>query len=91
MRGARRVDVKVSWSADGRTGRVDVRDDGPGVSDDDRGRIFQEFVRGARPTTRGSGLGLALCRQIARVHGGDVTLTSTSPAGSTFTLTVPVR
>lgn len=90
-RGAKRVDVKVSLSADGRSGRVDVTDDGPGVSDDDRARIFQEFVRGARPTTRGTGLGLALCRQIARVHGGDVTLTATSSTGSTFTLTLPVR
>lgn len=89
--GAKRVDVKVSLSGDGRQGRVDVSDDGPGISDADRPRIFEEFVRGARPTTRGTGLGLALCRQIARVHGGDVTLTSTGSTGSTFTLTIPVR
>lgn len=90
-RGAKRVDVKVHLDADGKQARVDVTDDGPGISDADKARIFQEFVRGAHPTTRGTGLGLALCRQIARVHGGDVTLASTTPLGSTFTLVVAVR
>jgi two-component system, OmpR family, sensor histidine kinase SenX3 len=89
--GRKRVDVRVALSNDGKIARVDVSDDGPGIATSDRERIFEEFVRGARPTTRGTGLGLALCRQIARVHGGDVTLTATSSAGSTFTLTVPAR
>lgn len=70
--------------------RVIVEDNGGGVPEGERERIFGEFERGARASSRGTGLGLALCRQIARAHGGDVVLASTGPAGSTFVMTMPV-
>ena len=69
-------------------GAITVADDGPGVPEADRARIFVEFERGSRAASRGTGLGLALCRQIARAHGGDVSLASTGPNGSTFVLTL---
>jgi signal transduction histidine kinase len=81
-----RVDVDVS----GRAARVVVEDDGPGVSEADRARIFEEFERGSRPASRGTGLGLALCRQIAHAHSGNVTLETTSPTGSRFVFTLPL-
>jgi two-component system sensor histidine kinase AtoS len=69
-------------------GRVElsVADTGPGVSAEARERIFEPFF-----TTRpdGTGLGLALCREVARQHGGDVTLDPASGAGATFRLTLP--
>lgn len=89
-RALRTVTVRISASPAQGTAHVEVSDDGPGVSEQDRATIFDEFVRGARPTTRGTGLGLALCRQIARVHGGDVTLAATGTSGSTFLLTLPL-
>lgn len=74
---------------------IAVKDQGPGVPIEMRPRIFERFVRG--DTSRrssahdGAGLGLALARWIANVHGGDVVLARTSPSGSTFVISLPVR
>ncbi len=69
-------------------GRVElaVSDTGSGVAPDARDRVFEPFF-----TTRsgGTGLGLALCREVARQHGGDVTLSTDGP-GATFRFTLPV-
>lgn len=69
-------------------GRVElaVADTGPGVPADARERIFEPFF-----TTRadGTGLGLALCREVARQHGGDVTLDPAAGSGATFRFVLP--
>jgi signal transduction histidine kinase len=81
--GTLRVDIRHEG------GRVtlDVADSGPGVKDDDRGRLFEPFF-----TTKanGTGLGLAVSRGIARAHGGDLELLSSSPRGATFRLSLPM-
>jgi signal transduction histidine kinase len=64
---------------------LQVEDDGPGVPDDLRDRLFEPFVT-ARP--EGTGLGLALTREIARAHGGQARL-ATSPRGALFEIEVP--
>ncbi|MDB5072167.1 MAG: hypothetical protein JWM87_3278 [Candidatus Eremiobacteraeota bacterium] len=65
--------IRVRVAPDGERVALSVEDDGPGVPDDMRERIFERFVR-ADDDERGSGLGLAICRAIARAHGGDVVL-----------------
>jgi signal transduction histidine kinase len=67
--------------------RVRVTDNGPGVAEAVRPRLFEPFVTG-RPN--GVGIGLALSRQIARAHGGDLTLENTV-SGASFRLTLPVE
>src|SRR5215469_15057996 len=60
-----------------------VEDDGPGIPATDRGRAFRAFVRldpSRNPSTGGVGLGLTIARDVARSHGGDITL-GTSPQG----------
>jgi signal transduction histidine kinase len=54
--------------------RVTVEDDGPGVSEEERQRMFDRFVRlgDSAPNTRGSGLGLTISRSIVRLHGGRI-------------------
>ncbi len=86
-----RVEVKVSFTEqDAMT--VAVIDTGIGIDESQQERIFDRFCRAddrriAQVT--GSGLGLALARQIARLHGGDVTVESQIDQGSTFILTIP--
>jgi signal transduction histidine kinase len=69
---------------------VAVRDHGVGIESSSHGRIFERFERAA--TARGYGglgLGLYLVREIARAHGGDVSVSSTPGIGSVFTLRLP--
>ncbi|MBV8645698.1 MAG: HAMP domain-containing histidine kinase [Candidatus Eremiobacteraeota bacterium] len=72
-----RASVRVRVEPDGERIVLSVEDDGPGVPEPLRERIFERFVRGD-DDDRGSGLGLAICRAIARAHGGDVVLEARS-------------
>jgi two-component system NtrC family sensor kinase len=65
---------------------IDVSDTGSGIRAEDQARLFEPFF-----TTKaaGTGLGLAISRAIARAHGGDLEMASTSDLGSVFRLTVP--
>lgn len=74
--------------------RVEVADNGVGISEDDQKRLFREFTRVGRdnPQTksvRGAGLGLSLVRRIAEMHGGRVGVHSEPGRGSTFWLELP--
>ena len=87
------VTIAVSANGDGRA-RVAVSDRGIGIAPRDAERIFEKFTRaetGLVHNVKGSGLGLALVRHIARAHGGDVVLQSIPGAGSTFTLELPLE
>ncbi|NOT42713.1 MAG: HAMP domain-containing histidine kinase [Alphaproteobacteria bacterium] len=66
-----------------------VSDHGPGIADADRARIFEPFFRKAGAASTGTGLGLALVRQIARRHGGDVTV-ETRDGRAAFVLRLPL-
>ena len=76
------VRVEVTLAVEGARARLLVDDDGPGVPERDRERMFERFVRGDGTRAPGSGLGLALVRQQAIAHGGRVDL-ATSPWGGT--------
>jgi signal transduction histidine kinase len=72
---------------------VSVADTGIGISPADRGRIFHEFQQldsGVGRQTQGTGLGLALTRRYAALHGGDVRVESEVGKGSVFTLSLPL-
>jgi signal transduction histidine kinase len=86
--GATRVEVNVNASG---TRQVIIDDQGEGIADADREKIFEPFYRatGARQAGRGFGLGLAIVRRIARAHGGDVTYGSQAGGGSRFSVTLP--
>ena len=73
--------------------RVSVADQGLGILPEDLPKLFTRFgrlVTDENSHIQGTGLGLYLSREIARMHGGDVTCTSTAGQGSTFTLTLPL-
>lgn len=83
--------VAVELVQDGSVAWVNVVDDGPGVGDDERERIFEPGARGgaASAAGQGAGLGLSLARRLARSAGGDVTVTPSS-AGGQFSVRLPL-
>ena len=87
----RRVEIRVA--EEGRSARLFVEDDGPGVPDEARERIFDLFERLGAPRmrTNGLGLGLPVSRAIARHHGGDLRLAESGGVGACFELTLPVE
>ncbi len=73
-----------------RGGVLEVRDQGPGISDQDLPRVFDRFYRAA--TARGlpgSGLGLAIVRQVAEMHGGSVQAANDTHGGARLTISLP--
>jgi two-component system sensor histidine kinase VicK len=85
--------VTVTLSGDGGKLNIDVTDTGIGITQAELAPIFDRFYRAKDPRVAnitGSGLGLALAREVARLHGGDVTVQSELNKGSTFTLSVPL-
>ena len=85
-----RARVKLSQDADGL--RIQVADDGPGIAETDRERVFEPFVRleaSRSLETGGVGLGLAIARSIVRRHGGDIVLENQTPNGLIVTVILP--
>ncbi|MFL5827259.1 MAG: ATP-binding protein [Thermoleophilaceae bacterium] len=84
--------VRASVRRDGRSVVLEVADDGPGVPDDLRERVFERFVRAAGDSAvagrRGTGLGLAIVQAVAQGHGGTVELAD-SEVGARFVVTLP--
>jgi signal transduction histidine kinase len=71
---------------------IRVRDQGPGIPDSERRRIFRRFVRGSAALStnaKGSGVGLAMVRHIVAAHGGEITVSSQAGQGSVFTMLLP--
>jgi two-component system sensor histidine kinase KdpD len=83
--------VAISARAAGKAVEIRVVDHGPGIPVPERERVFDQFYRlkggGRRP--EGTGMGLAICRGIARAHGGALWLETTPGGGSTFVLSLP--
>jgi signal transduction histidine kinase len=72
--------------------RIDVRDNGIGLSPDEQAHLFEGFFRARRPAgqeVEGTGLGLPITRLLVEMHGGRLTVTSVPGEGSTFTFTLP--
>ncbi|MFY1619887.1 SpoIIE family protein phosphatase [Micromonospora sp. WMMD736] len=85
-------EIRVRIRADGGMARLDVVDTGVGIVPDELPHVFERFHRvpGARARTHeGTGIGLALVRELVEMHGGTVGLTSQVDEGSTFTVTIP--
>ena len=83
--------ITVRLLADSSRFRIQVRDTGHGIPREEQLDIFEPFYRGRQKQSkvRGLGIGLPFSRLIARSLGGDLVLTDSSPAGSTFTLLLP--
>jgi signal transduction histidine kinase len=84
--------IAVRVDRDGGMATVSVVDHGIGIATEDQARLFTRFARVANSQhVPGTGLGLWLSREIARMHEGDLTVQSSPGAGSTFVLAVPLK
>jgi signal transduction histidine kinase len=91
---ARHADRTVTFGVHESRDGVDlvVEDDGPGIPDDQRERVFERFARLDEARARdagGSGLGLAIVREIVAAHGGTVTVSSSALGGARFVVRLP--
>ena len=91
-----RVDIRLTHEAGPEGGgfvRVAVQDSGPGISEETLPHVFERYYQGHDGDTRlqaGTGIGLALSRELVHFHHGHVEVESTVGSGSTFTVTLPL-
>ncbi len=86
--------VVVRVRQEGARAVVEVEDHGPGIDPEEGRRIFERFYRGKAVRSggpRGTGIGLSLVQQIARAHGGDVTVHPVAPTGTAFRVAIAVE
>lgn len=72
--------------------KITVADNGRGIADSEKEKIFQMFYSGSNPIAdcrRSLGLGLSLCKSIITAHGGKITVSDNKPSGTVFTFTIP--
>jgi signal transduction histidine kinase len=83
------ISMSVLAADGGKTARMIVADSGEGIAPAEFGRIFERFRTGTHGGVRGTGLGLALVRAVARAHNGEATVRSIPGQGSEFELLLP--
>lgn len=82
------AELPASMNRTGRGVRIEVRDTGPGIPEEIRGRLFEPFVS---RRSGGSGLGLAIVQRAVEAHRGAILVESAPGAGTTFTIYLPER
>ncbi len=85
--------IKLTSYAEGKFAKIKIADDGAGISEQARAKIFDMFYTEGNANgdgRRGLGLGLYLCRSIAEAHGGSITVSENSPHGAAFELSIPL-
>lgn len=83
--------IHIGLQVDGKYLRLNVLDEGIGIADEEKKKIFDKFYRIGNENTRsakGTGLGLYLCNRIAKSHNGYISVTDNQPQGSNFVVTL---
>lgn len=86
--------ITITTRKEGKWAAVEIADDGPGIPDDAKPRIFDMFyTAGAHSadSRRSLGLGLALCKSIINAHGGEISVADNQPSGTIFRFTLPAE
>jgi signal transduction histidine kinase len=86
--------IELSYAMADDTVRLSIHDSGPGIPEQALPYIFERFYRVDKSRARaegGTGLGLTIARQLARLHGGDLTASNHASGGAVFTLTLPIK
>lgn len=84
-------EIRIGVGSDGASAVIDIRDQGPGIAEADRPRVFEPFYRGERQpedAVRGTGIGLSIVQEYIAAHGGQVALLSDG-GGAHFRIEIP--
>lgn len=87
-------EIRISSRKKGKWVEISVADNGPGIPDEQKPRIFDTFFSGTSKiadSRRSLGLGLSLCKSIVTAHGGSISVTDNQPSGAVFTFTLPAE
>ena len=82
--------VTVSVRKEDGNAVIRVADNGPGISDKAKSRIFERFFREGGKTKAGNGIGLNIVQEFVGMHGGTVSVSDNKPSGSIFTVSIPI-
>ena len=82
--------ITVCTGTDGDNVFIRIRDSGPGIPEDELERVKMKFYKGSSKE-RGSGIGLAVCDEIIKYHGGDLILSNAEGGGTLVTIRIPVE
>lgn len=84
--------IAITTKGENGSAVISVADNGAGISDGEKSKIFQMFYTGSNPiadSRRSLGLGLSLCKSIVTAHGGEISVSDNTPKGTVFTFTIP--
>ncbi len=82
--------IQIGWAENDNMYEFWVQDNGIGIKDEDKDRVFNIFERAADSSAEGTGIGLSIVKKIIQVHGGNIWVDSKFGNGSKFTFTIPV-
>ncbi|NUO03455.1 MAG: ATP-binding protein, partial [Saprospiraceae bacterium] len=88
------AEIEVRLARKNGTIEFEVADNGIGIEDKEKIRIFEKFYRIGNEDTRqtkGTGLGLFIVKEVIRAHGGDIVILNNQPKGSIFRVTLPIK
>ena len=83
--------IQIGWAEKDKVHEFWVQDNGIGIKDEDKERVFSIFERAAESSAEGTGIGLSIVKKIIQVHGGDIWVDSEFGKGSKFTFTIPLK
>ena len=87
-------EIVIELERSGSMAQLSVADNGPGIPDEEKSRIFDKFYRGMNKIAdnrRSLGLGLYLCKAIIEAHGGKISVKDKEPKGAVFSFTLPLE
>ncbi|MGN7286099.1 ATP-binding protein [Shouchella rhizosphaerae] len=82
--------ITIAASHSGKLATIRVTDTGLGMDQSTRARIFEPYEQGANADNEGLGLGLAICKELVEMHGGQINVVSSPGRGSSFSFTLPL-
>ena len=87
-------EIVIKTKVSGKNVEVSVADNGYGISDESKSKVFDMFFSGANSiadSRRSIGIGLSLCKSIVTAHGGKIFVSDNKPQGAVFTFTLPTK